>query len=49
MNTDLSYLESMAEGDASLISEMIGIFSTQVNEFSKLMQEYLERKNWQEH
>ena len=48
MKTDLSYLESMAEGDTDLISEMIEIFSTQVIEFSDLMQEYLEREDWQE-
>jgi HPt (histidine-containing phosphotransfer) domain-containing protein len=48
MNTDLSYLESMTEGDTVLISEMIEIFSTQVVEFGKQMQELLERKNWQE-
>ena len=29
----------MAEGDPGLISEMIEIFSTQVSEFRKLMQE----------
>ncbi len=38
----------MAEGDPGLISEMIEIFSTQVSEFRKLMQEFLERKDWQE-
>ena len=48
MNTNLSYLESMTEGDTGLISEMIEIFSTQVVEFSELMQEFLERKDWQE-
>ena len=48
MNTDLSYLESMTEGDAGLISEMIEIFSTQVIEFGNLMEDYLGRKDWQE-
>ena len=48
MKTDLSYLESMAEGDPGLIREMIGIFSTQVAEFSSLMQVHLEKKDWQE-
>ena len=47
MKTDLSYLESMTEGDAGLISEMIEIFSTQVIEFSGLMQQHLEQKDWQ--
>ena len=48
MKTDISYLESMAEGDKVLISEMIKIFSTQVKEYSDLMHEYLEREDWQE-
>ena len=48
MKTDLSYLESMAEGNPGLIREMIEIFSTQVAEFSIQMQEYLENRDWQE-
>jgi HPt (histidine-containing phosphotransfer) domain-containing protein len=48
MITDLAYLESMTEGDAGLISEMIEIFSTQVIEFGNLMGDYLEREDWQE-
>jgi HPt (histidine-containing phosphotransfer) domain-containing protein len=48
MITNLSYLEGMTEGDSGLITEMIGIFSTQVTEFSTLMHNYLEQKNWQE-
>ncbi len=48
METDLTYLENMTEGDPGLISEMITIFSTQVKELSDLMFQYLEQKNWQE-
>lgn len=48
MKTDLSYLENMAEGNPGLISEMIEIFSTQVDEFTRLMNDYLAKKKWQE-
>jgi HPt (histidine-containing phosphotransfer) domain-containing protein len=48
MKTNLSYLLSVAEGDQELISEMIEIFSTQVREFSGLMNVYLKRGDWQE-
>ena len=48
MKTDLSYLKSMTEGDRELISEMIEIFSTQVEEYNGLMQDYLRQKDWQE-
>jgi len=48
MNTDLNYLESMTEGDKGLIKELIGIFSTQVKEYSAQMQKFLDEKNWDE-
>ena len=48
MRTDLSYLETMTEGDKGLIMELIGIFSTQVEEYSEQMQKYLEDQNWNE-
>jgi HPt (histidine-containing phosphotransfer) domain-containing protein len=48
MKTDLSYLEAMTEGDKGLIKELIGIFSTQVKEYSTLMHKYLGEKNWGE-
>ena len=48
MNTDLSYLQSVSDGDPQLITEMIEIFSTQVREFSRLMYDYLEQEDWQE-
>ena len=48
MNTDLSYLESMTEGDKGLIKELIGIFSTQVEEYSAQMQKFLVDQNWGE-
>ncbi len=48
MTTDLSYLETMTEGDKVLIRELIGIFSTQVEEYGKQMQIFLEENNWKE-
>lgn len=44
---DLTYLESMAEGNEELIVEMIGIFKKQVPQFVAEMDMYLERKDWQ--
>lgn len=38
----------MTEGDKGLIQELIGIFSTQVEEYRTLMQKFLEEKNWSE-
>jgi len=48
MNTDLNYLESMTEGNKGLIKELIGIFSTQVEEYSGQMQKFLVDQNWGE-
>jgi len=48
MRTDLNYLETMTEGDKGLIKELIGIFSTQVKEYSAQMQKFLEERNWNE-
>lgn len=48
MKTDLSYLEDMTEGNKDLIRELIGIFSTQVKEYSDLMQKFLGEQNWHE-
>jgi HPt (histidine-containing phosphotransfer) domain-containing protein len=48
MRTDLSYLKAMTEGDKSLILELIGIFSTQVEEYMELMQKHLDEQNWTE-
>jgi HPt (histidine-containing phosphotransfer) domain-containing protein len=48
MTTDLSYLEAMTEGDKGLITELIGIFSTQVKEYSKQMQIFRGENNWKE-
>jgi len=48
MKTDLSYLETMTEGNKGLIKELIGIFSTQVKEYGTLMNQYLGEKNWRE-
>ena len=46
MKTDLSYLEAMTEDDKGLIMELIGIFSTQVEEYSSQMEKFLVEKNW---
>jgi HPt (histidine-containing phosphotransfer) domain-containing protein len=48
MITDLRYLEDMTEGDKRLIMELIGIFSTQVEEYSRQMATLLKEKNWSE-
>ena len=48
MKTDLSYLEAMTEDDKGLIKELIGIFSTQVVEYSDQLHKFLEEKNWTE-
>ena len=48
MKTDLNYLEAMTEGDKGLIKELIGIFSTQVEEYATLMHNLLEDQNWTE-
>ncbi len=48
MKTDLSYLEAMTEGNKGLIKELIGIFSTQVTEYSGQLHKFLEDKNWTE-
>jgi HPt (histidine-containing phosphotransfer) domain-containing protein len=48
MKTDLKYLEKMTEGDRDLIKELIGIFSTQVEEYNKQFQSLLDEQNWPE-
>ncbi len=48
MRTNLSYLESMTEGNKELIAELIGIFSTQVVEYSEQMLSLFKDKNWSE-
>ena len=48
MTIDLSYLKSMTDGDMGLIKELIGIFSTQVEEYGMQMGIFLDEKNWKE-
>ena len=48
MKTDLSYLVDMTEGNKGLISEMIEIFSTQVNQYRSLMLQFYIEENWEE-
>jgi HPt (histidine-containing phosphotransfer) domain-containing protein len=40
MKVDLTYLKNMSNGNKDLILEMIGIFKSQVSEFSQDMDEY---------
>ena len=44
---DLSYLNEMSEGDSTLIKEMIDIFFSQVDEFIELMNNYLDKKEYE--
>jgi HPt (histidine-containing phosphotransfer) domain-containing protein len=46
MITDLNYLKNMSGGDAKFISEMIDLFREQVDEYSELMPELLESKDY---
>ncbi len=47
MKIDLSYLKNMSAGNKELITEMIDIFKTQVDEFTKGMDEYYEKKEYE--
>ena len=48
MTMNLNYLETMTDGDKVLIRELIGIFSTQVEEYAIKMQLFHGEKNWKE-
>lgn len=45
-NLDLTYLETMAEGNAELIKELVDIFRAQVPDFINEMKEHLNNKDW---
>ncbi len=45
-NIDLSYLESIADGDKDIIKELVEIFLDQMPEFTDGFQESLKDKNW---
>ncbi|GAO28644.1 Hpt domain-containing protein [Geofilum rubicundum] len=43
---DLSYLESIADGDQGIINELITIFLDQVSEFTEGFKLYYSQKDW---
>ncbi len=47
MKTDLSYLRDMSGGNKELVLEMINIFKDQVVEFSREMDQHLEKKEYE--
>jgi len=47
MKADLTYLREMSGGNRELIKEMISIFNTQVEEFSKDMDNHLAKKEYE--
>ncbi len=47
MKIDLSYLKNMSAGNKDLILEMINIFKTQVDDFSKGMDEHYQKKEYE--
>ena len=46
MITDLNYLKTMSGGDDKFISEMIELFREQVGEYSELMPQLLQKKEY---
>ena len=46
MITDLNYLKTMSGGDDKFISEMIELFRDQVGEYSELMPQLLQKKEY---
>jgi len=46
MKTDLSYLRDMSGGNTELVLEMINIFKEQVVEFSREMDQHLEKEEY---
>lgn len=47
MIIDLTYLRNMSAGNKDLILEMIGLFKSQVEEFTKGMDELYEKKEYE--
>jgi HPt (histidine-containing phosphotransfer) domain-containing protein len=43
---DLGYLESISDGDNTLVIELVNIFLDQIEEFTKGFKENFENKNW---
>jgi HPt (histidine-containing phosphotransfer) domain-containing protein len=48
MKVDLTYLLNMSNGNKDLILEMIGIFRSQVDEFTQGMDEYFQNKQFEQ-
>jgi HPt (histidine-containing phosphotransfer) domain-containing protein len=48
MKVDLTYLKNMSAGNKDLILEMIGIFKTQVVEFSEGMDTFYKNKDYEQ-
>ena len=46
MITDLNYLKTMSGGDSKFISEMITLFSEQIDEYESIMPDLLEKKDY---
>ena len=47
MITDLNYLKTMSGGDAKFINEMIALFREQIEEYSNLMPDLLQKKDYE--
>jgi len=47
MITNLSYLRNMTDGNPELIQELVDIFISQADEYTKEMQDYYARNDWQ--
>jgi HPt (histidine-containing phosphotransfer) domain-containing protein len=47
MIVDLSYLRNMTDNNPELIKELVDIFISQADEYTKEMQEYYARGDWQ--
>lgn len=43
---NLEYLEEISGGDNYMILEMIGIFNSEVPEYLSMMNEYIDRRDW---
>ncbi len=48
MKVDLTYLKNMSAGNKDLILEMIGIFKSQVSEFSEGMDTFYKNKDYEQ-
>jgi len=44
--TNLDYLNTVTDGDSFLMKEMINLFISQIDEFTRNFHKFLEEKNW---